>query len=102
MSLGPWEGLKVFPGPGTTCAEFAGQALCQLSPTGQLLVEVLLHGVVQFTAAEKLLEVLHCVLDMLDEKGRDGSSEPHLLPQAGQLPSLILDQGIFPEVGKKQ
>lgn len=100
--LGGTEGLPE-PWGQLTHAEFAGEALCQLASLGQLLTEVLLHVVVNFIAAEELLKGLHCVLDMLDETGRDSSPNLHLLPQMGQLSSLILDQGIItPKVGKKQ
>lgn len=62
---------------------------------------MLLHVVVKLIPAEEFLEGLHCVHDMLDENGRDSSPNPYLLLQMGQLLKLILDQGIFPKVGKK-
>lgn len=103
----PWSlgGTESLPEPWgrLTCAEFAGKALCQLAPLGQLLTEALLHAVVNFIAAEELLKGFHCVPDMLNEKGRESSPHSHLLPQVGQLSSLILDQGMaFPKEGKKQ
>lgn len=85
-----------------TCVELAGKALCQLAALGQLLTEMLLHVAVNLITAEELFKGLCCVLDMLDEKGRDSPPNPHLFPQVGQLSSLILDQGIFPKAGKKQ
>lgn len=68
----PWDQL--------TCAEFAGKALCQQAPLGQLLTEVLFHVGVNFIAAKELLKSFHCIPDMLDEKGRESSPHPHLLP----------------------
>ena len=100
-SLGGTKGPPEPWGP-ITCVEFAGQALRQLAALGQLLTETVLHVVVDLITAEELFKGLHCVLDMLDEKGRDSPPNPHLFPQVGQLSSLILDQGIFPKVGKKQ
>lgn len=82
-----------------TCVEPAGKPLCQLAALGQLLTEMLFHVRVNLPTAEELFKGLHCVLDMLDEKGRDSPPNPYLFPQVGQLSSLILDQGIFPKVG---
>ena len=82
-----------------TCVELAGEALCQLAALGQLLTEMLFHVIVNLLTAEELFKGLHCVLNMLDEKGRDSPPNPYLFPQVGQLSSLILDQGIFPKVG---
>lgn len=82
-----------------TCVEPAGKPLCQLAALGQLLTEMLFHVRVNLPTAEEFFKGLHCVLDMLDEKGRDSPPNPYLFPQVGQLSSLILDQGIFPKVG---
>lgn len=67
-SLGGTEGPPE-PWGQLTCVEFAGKALCQLAPLGQVLTEVLLHVVVNFIAAKEFLKGFHGIPDMLDEKG---------------------------------